>query len=177
MALRIKDYEPIKVHHGQGFEIGLYRNPLLEDEYIIYRHAARGKIKNFVGNSEYIDNNDVSHLKPITEDIGLQIIDRVEKGMKYSNIYIFYDQTPRETTLEHEPSVEEHKFTSTGIKWGRHQEALMNYKNGDPNTVISTHISPEGACNLKCPYCSVTYRDTHSRIDMDTIKDLSLIHI
>ncbi len=47
----------------------------------------------------------------------------------------------------------------------------MNYKNNDPNTVISTHISPEGACNLKCPYCSVTYRDTHSRIPMETIKD------
>ena len=72
MALRITDYEPVKVHHGKGFEIGLYRNPLIEDEYIIYRHAARGKIKNFVGNYEYIDNNDVSHLKRITEDIGLQ---------------------------------------------------------------------------------------------------------
>ena len=76
---KIKDYEPVKVHHGQGFEIGLYKK---ENEYIIYRHAARGKIKNFVGNYEYIDNNDVSHLKPITEDIGLQIIDRGEKGMK-----------------------------------------------------------------------------------------------
>ena len=49
---------------------------------------------------------------------------------------------------------------------------MMNYMRGiDPNTVISTHISTEGACNLKCLYCSVTYRDTHSRIDMDTIKD------
>ena len=42
MALRIKDYEPVKVHHGQGFEIGLYKK---ENEYIIYRHAARGKSK------------------------------------------------------------------------------------------------------------------------------------
>ena len=39
--------------YGQGFEIGLYKK---ENEYIIYRHAARGKIKNFVGNYEYIDN-------------------------------------------------------------------------------------------------------------------------
>ena len=169
MALpKIRDYEPVRVFHGKGFEIGLYKK---EDEYIMYRHAARGKVKNFVKNYEYIDNNDVSHLKPITLEKGNEILDRVEKGMKYSNIYIFYDETPRETELEHEPSEEEHKFTSTGIKWWRHQEAMMNYKNGDPNTVISTHISPEGACNLKCPYCSVTYRDTHSRIDMDTIKD------
>ena len=63
MALRITDYEPVRVYNGKGFEIGLYKK---ENEYIIYRHAARGKIKNFVGNYEYIDNNDVSHLKPIT---------------------------------------------------------------------------------------------------------------
>ena len=69
-----------------------------------------------------------------------------------------------------EKSEQEHKYTSTGIKFWRHQEQMMNYKNGDPNTVISTHISPEGACNLSCPYCSVTHRDVHERISMDTIK-------
>ena len=26
MALKIKDYEPIRVHHGQGFEIVLIKN-------------------------------------------------------------------------------------------------------------------------------------------------------
>jgi len=102
---KIKDYEPVRVHYGKGFEIGLYKK---EDEYIMYRHAARGKVKNFVKNYEYIDNNDVSHLKPITLEKGNEILDRVEKGMKYSNIYIFYDETPRETELEHEPSEEEH---------------------------------------------------------------------
>ena len=66
---------------------------------------------------------------------------------------------------------EEHKYTSTGIKFWRHPEQMNNYKEGNPNTVISTHISPEGACNLTCAYCSVTYRDTHSRIEMDVIKD------
>ena len=64
MVLKIKDYEPVRVHHGKGSEIGLYKKG---DEYIIYRHAARGKIKNFVGNYEFIDNNNVSHLKPIDE--------------------------------------------------------------------------------------------------------------
>ena len=82
---KIKDYEPVKVHYGKGFEIGLYKK---EDVYIMYRHAARGKVKNFVKNYEYIDNNDVSHLKPITLEKGNEILDRVEKGMKYSNIYI-----------------------------------------------------------------------------------------
>lgn len=69
-----------------------------------------------------------------------------------------------------EKSKEEHKFTSTGIKFWRHQEQMFNYKHGYPNTIISTHIAPEGVCNLKCPYCSVTYRDTHERIDLEVIK-------
>ena len=169
MVLKIKDYEPVRVLTTKGSEIGLYKK---DDKYIIYRHAARGKIKNFVGNYEFIDNNNVSHLRPIDLEHGNKIIDRVEKGMKYSNIYIFYDiKKSEDTKLPDERSEQEHKFTSTGIKWWRHQEAMFNYKNGDPNTVISTHISPEGACNLKCPYCSVTYRDTHTRIDLDTIKD------
>ena len=47
MVLKIKDYEPVRVHTKEGSEIGLYKK---DDKYIIYRHAARGKIKNFVGN-------------------------------------------------------------------------------------------------------------------------------
>lgn len=65
----------------------------------------------------------------------------------------------------------EHRYTSTGIKWWRHQEAMESYRASTGRTVISTHISPEGACNLKCPYCSVTHRDTHSRISPGTILD------
>jgi organic radical activating enzyme len=65
----------------------------------------------------------------------------------------------------------EHKFTSTGIKFWRHQEAMESYRAGTGRSVISTHISPEGACNLKCPYCSVTYRDTHQRIALPVIHE------
>lgn len=65
----------------------------------------------------------------------------------------------------------EHKFTSTGIKFWRHTEQMEAYRRGEPNSVISTHISPEGACNLKCPYCSVAYRDTHSRIELEIVQD------
>lgn len=67
-------------------------------------------------------------------------------------------------------SEEENKFTSTGIKFWRHPNQMNAYRNGDPNTVISTHISPEGACNLKCPYCSVTYRKVSNRIEFDVIE-------
>ena len=75
MALpKIRDYEPVRVFHGKGYEIGLYKN---DKEYIMYRHAARGKVKNFVKNYEYIDNIDVSHLRPITPEIGEHILQRL----------------------------------------------------------------------------------------------------
>lgn len=64
----------------------------------------------------------------------------------------------------------EHRYTSTGVKFWRHQQALESYRDGTGRTVISTHISPEGSCNLKCSYCSVTYRDTHSRIPLPVIQ-------
>jgi hypothetical protein len=69
---------------------------------------------------------------------------------------------------------QEHRYTSTGIKFWRHQEALESYRDGTGRSVISTHISPEGACNLKCPYCSVTYRDTHQRIALPIVKQYVL---
>ena len=65
----------------------------------------------------------------------------------------------------------EHKYTSTGIKFWRHQEQMFAYRDGRPNTVVTTHVSPEGACNLKCAYCSVTYRTISNRIKLDVIKD------
>jgi len=168
MVLRIKEYNEVRIIDQEQVTIGLYEK---EGQYVIHRFAARGKINNFVANYEFIDNNNVSHLKPIDLEHGNKILDRVEQGIKYSNIFIFYDEKSSDTKLPDEKSAEEHKFTSTGIKFWRHQEQMFNYKNGDPNTIISTHISPEGACNLKCPYCSVTYRDTHSRIPMEIIQD------
>lgn len=71
----------------------------------------------------------------------------------------------------HIVSEQEHKFTSTGIKFWRHQEQMINYRQNNPSTVISTHISPEGVCNLSCPYCSVTHRDVHNRIEIEVIMD------
>lgn len=68
-----------------------------------------------------------------------------------------------------EKSPQEHKYTSTGIKFWRHQSAMESYRDGTGRSVISTHVSPEGACNLKCPYCSVTYRDTHQRIALPVV--------
>lgn len=70
-----------------------------------------------------------------------------------------------------QPSSMEHKFTSTGIKFWKHKDALDSYKAGTGQTVISTHIAPEGRCNLKCSYCSVSERTLHSTIELPRIQD------
>ena len=63
------------------------------------------------------------------------------------------------------------QYTSTGSKLWHHPEAMDAYREGLPYTVISTHISPEGRCNLKCKYCSVWKRNQLHRLPLETIKD------
>lgn len=70
-----------------------------------------------------------------------------------------------------EPSAMEHRFTSTGIKFWKHRGSLESYRQGTGRTVISTHIAPEGRCNLKCSYCSVSERTLHSTIELPRIQD------
>lgn len=74
----------------------------------------------------------------------------------------------------YEKSPEENKYTSTGIKFWRHPNAMKAYKNGAPQSIISTHIAPEGHCNLSCSYCSVSKRKVNERIELDTIKNYVL---
>ncbi len=69
------------------------------------------------------------------------------------------------------PTQMEHKFTSTGVKFWKHQDAMKSYKDGTGRSIVSTHIAPEGRCNLKCSYCSVSERVLQSRIDLDRIFD------
>jgi wyosine [tRNA(Phe)-imidazoG37] synthetase (radical SAM superfamily) len=61
-------------------------------------------------------------------------------------------------------------FTSNGIKFWKNFPQMQNYKDGNPNTIISTHISPESRCNLSCSYCSVKKRDQY-HIELNVIKD------
>ena len=74
----------------------------------------------------------------------------------------------------YEKSDQENKYTSTGIKFWRHPNSMVAYKNGEPNSIISTHISPEGHCNLSCSYCSVSKRKKFERIEFETIKNYVL---
>jgi len=62
-------------------------------------------------------------------------------------------------------------YTSTGVKFWKHENQMMNYKNSNDNTIISTHISPTGSCNLNCSYCSVKKRKCQNTIELEVIKD------
>lgn len=66
---------------------------------------------------------------------------------------------------------EEHKFTSTGVKFWRHMDKMNSYLDDSSSSIISTHVSPEGSCNLNCSYCSVKKRKKHFRIELDVMKD------
>lgn len=72
---------------------------------------------------------------------------------------------------EYAPSESEHRFTSTGIKFWKHRTALESYREGTGHSVVSTHISPEGRCNLTCDYCSVSHRTFHSTLELPRIED------
>lgn len=61
-------------------------------------------------------------------------------------------------------------FTSTGLKFFRHKKHMENFKEGFSQSIISTHISPEGRCNLNCEYCSVKDRVKHDRIPMEVLQ-------
>jgi organic radical activating enzyme len=98
------------------------------------------------------------------------IIGKLTTGnIKWSDAFIVSNMSG--AIMPWKKSESEHKYTSTGIKFWRHPDQMKAFKSNQSKTIISTHISPEGACNLKCPYCSVTYRDTHNRIELDRIKE------
>lgn len=61
-------------------------------------------------------------------------------------------------------------YTSTGSKLYYWPDRLLEFKTQMRTRPISTHISPEGSCNLKCAYCSVTKREKSVRINLDVLK-------
>ena len=62
-----------------------------------------------------------------------------------------------------------HIYTSTGAKFWRHPDQMISFLHGTGKTVISTHISLTGECNLNCSYCSVSKRKKHEQLDVETI--------
>jgi len=62
-------------------------------------------------------------------------------------------------------------YTSTGAKFWHHMSQMEAYRAGDSDTVISTHVSPTGVCNLRCKYCSTDFRDPSRNIPLAVIQD------
>jgi len=65
-------------------------------------------------------------------------------------------------------------YTSTGLKFWRHPSQMNAFRAGLGTAIISTHVSPEGRCNLDCDYCSVMRRKTFDRLRLEDIKNYTL---
>jgi len=63
----------------------------------------------------------------------------------------------------------ENIYTSTGVKFWRHPMQMISFAQNDGHSVITTHISPTGKCNLNCSYCSVSKRRKKEEIDPNVI--------
>ena len=61
-------------------------------------------------------------------------------------------------------------YTSTGLKFWKHTDRIENYKNNVPYSIVTTHVSPEGICNLACSYCSVSKRINNQRIEFKVLQ-------
>lgn len=165
--IKLKHYTAVETINTDKSTITLFQ---LNDVYVIHRLSLRGNVSSVVNEYELIDTKKATRL-PLNYATGIAILERLKNNMPFSDSFIFYKNINKLSNITNKHSSQEHKYTSTGIKFWKHQEQMWNYKNNNPNTVVSTHISPEGSCNLNCSYCSVTNRDTHSRIPLSTIKD------
>ena len=79
-----------------------------DGKYHIHRYAARGKINNTIANYEFIDDNNVSSLIPLDRLHGNFILDRIENGNNYSNVFSFYENANIVEFDVPEKSEEEH---------------------------------------------------------------------
>jgi len=140
-----------------------------EGKICVVRVTYRSQITNTLDHYEEIQSDGSSRAKEFTPETARLVLDRVAHGTSYSSAFVFSSEDITDP-IGMDPSELEHKFTSTGAKFWQHQRQMESYLTSTNNSVISTHVSPEGQCNLRCPFCSVTYRDTHSRIPLDTIK-------
>lgn len=100
--------------------------------------------------------------------------------MKINNIISFLGQKTTEppsresipkSLIRDVKTFQENTYTSTGSKFWGHQNSMESLRDGTGKTIISTHISPTGVCNLNCSYCSISSRDPKKTIPFETIKD------
>ena len=149
-------------------------------EYRIIRDCGLVKIKkivkasrltNFYAHYYYIDKDNQGIIKPLDEQAAREAVAKALKDDNISAALVFSESTkPLENLIDFDKKSEmEQRFTSTGVKFWKHRDAMLSYKKGKGNSIISTHVSPEGNCNLRCPYCSVTNRGLRNRIEFSDI--------
>lgn len=158
--------ETLPDHGAGGGTVAILRD---HGRVLVKRSVARGGVVNVVDRYERVTDAGIATLL-LDEEVANTVVDAVLAGRPWSAAFVVEDRPRVSLPLAWERSAEEHRYTSTGVKFWRHPEAMASYRAGGGRSVISTHVSPEGACNLRCPYCSVTYRDTHSRISLTRIK-------
>lgn len=137
----------------------------------IKRMVARNNVVTLIDRYDHVNADMSIELCPLNIPIAQKIIEDILAGKKsWAACFMQGHPAGKQADIPWEKSRQEHRYTSTGIKFWRHKAAMQAYRANTGNTVISTHISPEGACNLKCPFCSVTRRETHSRIALPRIQ-------
>lgn len=148
--------------------------------YEIQAHGNTVKIKKTVKESGlvdfythyyHIDKNNHGSIKPLDLKTASLVVSKALLDDNISSALVITETGgPFQSGLDFDKkSDKEELYTSTGIKFWKHQRAMESYKGGAGHSIISTHISPEGNCNLRCPYCSVTNRGYHNRIAMEDI--------
>lgn len=163
--IRTRDAATLLSTKTADAEVSILKQP--EGRIIIRRFTFRGKVLNLVDRYERHAANGLETVL-LDEAAAHRIVQDLVAGKPWSDCFLV--DAPKLEAMAWERSEAEHKFTSTGIKFWRHREQMESFRASTGRTVISTHISPEGSCNLRCSFCSVTARDTHSRIPFERIK-------
>ena len=121
----------------------------------------------------FTNSDGVSSELPFDDASAAIVFQRLVNG-EGNNAFVVSDVVEEAQVVKWVKTPQEHKFTSTGVKFWRHPHQMNSFKQGQGSSIISTHVSPEGSCNLSCPYCSVTYRATKNRIELKRVKDYLL---
>lgn len=140
------------------------------------RISKRSGIKTKIDCYEFIDKNYNKHILQLNKNVIKDITDRLKNGDSYSQSFVFTELNKDEDQLAKELNASnktktEHEFTSTGMKFQYHQDSLDSLKKKTGKSVVSAHVSPTGKCQLRCEWCSVTYRKVHNDIPLETIID------
>lgn len=154
----------------------IYKLELSRGKIFITRTVkGTGAVSNFFYYT-FIDKNGNAQTKRIDKNIGEKIIKSALKDDNISSALMIVqggkiNKAKNKAINFEDKSQSEYLFTSTGDKFVYHKSSLDAFRNKTGKTIISTHISPEGTCNLRCPFCSVAYRNSiGNRIELGTIK-------